>query len=92
LHAATQRVGRRDLAAHAYGWAKFPTLANATMSIALANQLDQYLRAASGFPVNFERRVLDLPHRDVRTQVPAHIFAAKGLAADAPAILVSGGV
>lgn len=85
-------VGRNDLAALAYGWAKFPTLANAAMRTALANQLDQYQRAASGFPVTFERRVLDLPHQGGRTQVPVHILAAKGLAADAPAIIVSGGV
>jgi esterase FrsA len=84
--------GRSDLAALAYGWAKFPTLANAARRTALANQLDQYLRAAPGFPVSFERRVLDLAHQGGRTQVPMHIFAAKGLAADAPAIIVSGGV
>lgn len=85
-------AGRSDLAALAYGWAKFPTLANAAMRTALANQLDQYQRAASGFPVNFERRVLDLPYQGGRTQVPVHILTAEGLAADAPAIIVSGGV
>lgn len=85
-------AGRSDMAAQAYGWAKFPTLANAAMRTALANQLEQYLRAAADFPVRFERRVLDLPHQGESTPVPVHIFAAEGLAADAPAIVASGGV
>lgn len=84
--------GQHQMAALAYGWAKFPTLANDAMRRALANQRDQYLLAAPGFPVGFERRVLDLPYRGGTTPVPVHIFAAAGLPDDAPMIIVSGGV
>ena len=84
--------GRPDLAVLAYGWAKFPTLANAAKRTALANQLKQYLILAPTFPGSFERRVLDLPHQGGRTSVPVHIFAAPGLPADAPVIIASGGV
>lgn len=84
--------GQPRMAAMAYGWAKFPTLANDAMRKALANQRDQYLLAAPDFPVGFERRVLDLPYRGGGTPLPVHIFAAEGLPADAPTILVSGGV
>lgn len=84
--------GQPDLAAVAYGWAKFPTLATPAMRTALENQLEQYLRAAPDFPVEFERRVLDLPHKGGRTPVPVHILSMKGLAADAPVLVVTGGV
>lgn len=85
-------AGRSDVAAQAYGWAKFPTLANSGMRTALAKQLEQYLLAAPNFPVRFERRVLDLPYQGGSTSVPVHIFTAAGLAGDAPAIIASGGV
>jgi len=84
--------GQPSLAAVAFGWAKFPTLATLAMRTALENQLEQYLRAAPGFPVEFERRVLDLPHKGGRTPVPIHILSMKGLAPDAPVLVVTGGV
>lgn len=84
--------GQAGLAAVAFGWAKFPTLATPAMRTALENQLEQYLRAAPDFPVAFERRVLDLPHKGERTPVPVHILSMKGLADDAPVIVATGGV
>lgn len=84
--------GQPSLSAVAYGWAKFPTLATPAMRTALENQLEQYLRAAPDFPVEFERRVLDLPHKGGRTPVPVHILSMTGLAADAPVLVVTGGV
>src|SRR5580692_3101721 len=39
------------LAAMAYGWAKFPTLANEPKRVALAHQLAQYQLAAPAFGV-----------------------------------------
>lgn len=84
--------GRHDLAALAYGWARFPTLATPAMRTAMENQLKHYLLAAPGFPVGFERRVLDVPHLGGRTPVAVHIFTPAGLAADAPVLIVSGGV
>jgi esterase FrsA len=85
-------AGSHLLASLAYGWAKFPTLADAPKRVALARQLEQYQLAAPGFGVDFERRVLDLPYQGGHTEVPVHILAAPGLPADAPVLLVSGGV
>ena len=85
-------AGQSNLSVLAYGWAKFPTLANPAKRTALKLQLEQYLPLASKFPGHFERKVLDIPHQGSRTPVPVHIFAAPGLAEDAPVILASGGV
>jgi esterase FrsA len=84
--------GSHQLAALAYGWAKFPTLADDARRIALDNQREQYLLAAPDFGVDFERRVLEVPYRDGTTSVPVHVFAAPGLPADTPVLLTSGGV
>ena len=84
--------GHHQLAALAYGWAKFPVLADETKRRAMARQLEQYLLAAPDFGVDFERRVFDVPYGGASTPVPVHIFAAPGLAADAPVLLASGGV
>lgn len=83
--------GEPTLAALAYGYAKFPVLADDARRAALRNQIEQYLLAASSFPVDFERRELDVPYQDGTTRVAVHIFAARGLPADAPVILASGG-
>jgi esterase FrsA len=85
-------AGSHQLAALAYGWAKFPTLADDSKRRALGNQLEQYLLAAPDFGVNFQRRVLDVPYRDASTPVPVHIFAASDLPVAAPVLLASGGV
>src|SRR5271163_763237 len=84
--------GSHQLASLAYGWAKFPTLADDSKRRALQNQLEQYLLAAPDFGLDFHRRVLDVPYRGATTPVPVHIFAAPGLSADAPVLLASGGV
>ncbi|MDP9869029.1 MULTISPECIES: alpha/beta hydrolase [Streptosporangium] len=85
-------AGQHDLAALAYGYAKFPTLANEPKRTALARQVEEYQLAAADFPVDFERHVLTLRHQGSRTQVPVHVLAAPGLPADAPVTLASGGV
>ncbi|MEV7021274.1 alpha/beta hydrolase family protein [Kitasatospora sp. NPDC093558] len=90
-HAA---AGRPDLAAQAYGWAKFPSLADGPKRIALARQAEQYRLAAPAFPVEFERRTLTVPYGGGTgtTDVTVHLMAAPGLPADAPVLLASGGV
>ncbi|MEV6978150.1 alpha/beta hydrolase [Kitasatospora sp. NPDC093806] len=88
-HAA---AGRHREAAQAYGWAKFPSLADGPKRTALARQVEQYVLAAPGFPVEFERRVLTVPYRGGETALPVHLMAAPGLPADAPVVLASGGV
>ena len=84
--------GRSEEAVQAFGWAKFPTLANAANRTALKNQLDEYLRLASSFPGTFERKIFDLPHKGTRTPVPVHIFGMPNLSNDSPVIIASGGV
>ncbi|KJS55839.1 hypothetical protein VM98_10835 [Streptomyces rubellomurinus subsp. indigoferus] len=88
-HAA---AGRHREAAQAYGWAKFPSLADGPKRTALARQVEQYVLAAPGFPVEFERRSLTVPYRGGTATLPVHLMAAPGLPADAPVLLASGGV
>ena len=92
LAAAYADAGSHELAALAYGWAKFPTLADASKRVALAKQLEQYQLAAPGFGVNFQRHVLELPYQGGTTDVPVHQFTPFDLAADRPVVLASGGV
>ncbi len=92
LAARYASAGSHQLASLAYGWAKFPTLADDSKRRALQNQLEQYLLAAPDFGVDFERRVIDVPYRAASTAVPVHIFAAPDLPADASVLLASGGV
>ena len=84
--------GSHQLAALAYGWAKFPTLADDAKRVALGNQREQYLLAAPEFGVSFQRRVLEVPYRGASTAVPVHIFAAADVPENAPVLLTSGGV
>ena len=84
--------GRRDLAAMAYGFAKFPAIVDDAKQSAFERQLEEYQLASADFPVSFERRVLDLPYGDGTTRVPVHILAAHGLPPGAPVLLASGGV
>jgi esterase FrsA len=86
-------AGSHLQAALAYGWAKFPTLADEPKRVAHAKQLEQYLLAAPGFGLDFNREVLDLPYQGATTKVPVHLFAPLDLSAqDAPVVLISGGV
>lgn len=83
---ATQ--GRHDLAYLAYGWAKFPALADGAKRMALAEQIREYELASPAFPVSFERRVLDVPYRGGTTRVPVHLLGDPGR----PVLIASGGV
>jgi esterase FrsA len=56
-------AGNPLLASFAYGFAKFPCLANDARRKAQQNQLETYLKAAPSFPVKFERRMLALPYQ-----------------------------
>ena len=85
-------AGSHQQAALAYGWAKFPTLADQPKRVALANQLEQYQLAAPNFGVDFQREDLELPYQGGTTRVPVHLFAPFDLPADAPVVIASGGV
>ena len=91
LTASYAEADSHQQAALAYGWAKFPTLADEPKRVAHAMQLEQYLLAAPGFGLDFRREVLDLPYRDATTKVPVHLFAPLDLADDTPVVLISGG-
>jgi esterase FrsA len=80
------------LATLAYGWAKFPVLADGAKREALSRQLHHYRLAARHFPVTFDREVLKLPYDGSLTELPVHVLAAPDLPADAPILLASGGV
>jgi esterase FrsA len=92
LAARYAEAGCHRLAAQAYGWAKFPSLADGPKRTALARQVEQYALAAPGFPVEFERRMLTVPYRGGEATLSIHLIAAPGLPADAPVVLASGGV
>src|ERR1700734_1355285 len=81
-----------QLAAQAYGWAHFPTLADQPKRTALAKQLEQYQLAAPEFPATFDRRELTLPYDGDATTVPIHILAQYDLPEHSPVMLFSGGV
>ncbi|WP_232666730.1 alpha/beta fold hydrolase [Pseudonocardia sp. TRM90224] len=85
-------AGSHQRAALAYGWAKFPTLADDAKRAALANQLEQYQLAAPGFGVHFHRETLQLPYQGGTTPVPVHLFAPPDLDPDGPVVIASGGV
>ncbi|WP_047491445.1 alpha/beta fold hydrolase [Terriglobus sp. TAA 43] len=80
------------LASLAYGCAKFPCLANDARRTALPKQVETYLAAAPGFPVKFERRLIDLPYKGSTTTVPAHFYSATGQYGHQPILLFNGGV
>ena len=75
-----------------YGIAKFPVLANDSRRRALQNQVDEYVKAAPGFGLEFERRILSLPYRSGEIELPVHILSVDGRYEDAPVLLLSGGV
>ena len=92
LAARYAKEGDDSRAALAYGWAKFPTLADDFKRRALELQIEHYLLAAGSFPVDFDRRILEVPYQGSSTSVPVHLLAAPGLPEDAPVLLASGGV
>ena len=85
-------LGQSYSASLAYGCAKFPCLADETRRRALANQVTSYLAAAPGFPVKFERRLVDAPLAGATAQLPVHLFSADGRFDQHPVLLFSGGV
>ncbi|NUP42129.1 MAG: alpha/beta hydrolase [Streptomyces sp.] len=92
LAAGYAQQGRHRLAALAYGWAKFPTLADGAKRTALERQLEQYLLAAPGFEVAFERRTVQVPRGEAAELLPVHLLTPRGWSGDAPVLLASGGV
>jgi esterase FrsA len=80
------------LASLAYGWAKFPCLANRARQQALANQVSAYLAAAPGFPVKFERRFVATPFAGGTATLPVHLYSVSGRYDQAPVLMISGGV
>jgi esterase FrsA len=93
------RLARRHLEANqpymaslAYGWAKFPCLANEARRRALGDQVAAYLAAAPGFPVKFERRVIATPFMGGMAPLPVHLFSVSGRYDQAPVLMISGGV
>lgn len=71
-------AGEMFLASLAYGCAKFPCLANEARRVALSKQVETYLAAAPGFPMKFERRLIDVPYGAATVTVPTHIYSATG--------------
>lgn len=71
-------AGNPLLASFAYGFAKFPCLANDARRTALQHQVETYLKAAPGFPVKFERRILALPYQGGTVNLPVHLFSKSG--------------
>jgi esterase FrsA len=84
--------GEPYLASLLYGCAKFPCLAEPSREIALANQIEQYLAASPTFPVSSERRIITVPYRDSRLDVPVHIYSTTGGYDASPVLLFGGGV
>ena len=83
---------RHDLALLAYGWAKYPSLADESKRKAFKHQLEQYKLASSGFPVSFERQHLDVSYESETHQLAVHKLFAPETPKDAPVIIASGGV
>ncbi|WP_458687542.1 alpha/beta hydrolase [Nocardia tengchongensis] len=92
LAAKHSAQGDHALASMVYGIAKFPVLANESRRRALHHQVDEYVKAAGGFGVEFERRVLTLPYRNTAIELPVHLFSADRRYNEAPVLLLSGGV
>ncbi len=92
LGARYAKEGNEALATLAYGWAKFPIIADDAKRQALRHQLEHYLLAAKDFPVDFDRKFVNVRHHESSTRLPVHILAAPDLPEDAPILIASGGV
>ncbi|WP_123029131.1 alpha/beta fold hydrolase [Mycolicibacterium stellerae] len=84
--------GDHATAATAYGFAKFPCLNSPARVNAMANQLEQYELAAKDFPVQFERRIIELPYLGGTIAVPVHLYSSDGDYSARPVLIASGGV
>ena len=85
-------AGKHAFASAAYGWAKFPCLADENKRAAQDNQLKEYLLAAPNFGIDFERQVLELPYQGRTTKVPVHILTPFDVPEGGPVLIASGGV
>jgi esterase FrsA len=92
LAARYAQAGQPELAALAYGAARFPCLADKPKATAHQQQVEQYTLAATGFPVTFERRwVTSRLHGQV-VEVPVHVLSEPDATDATPVLLVSGGI
>lgn len=85
-------AGNPLLAAVAYGFAKFPCLANDARVTAQDNQVACYLEAAPSFPCKFERRIVTIPVGGANVELPIHLFSSTGRYDNGPVLMFSGGV
>jgi esterase FrsA len=92
LAASYADAGDHRTAALIYGCAKFPCLADQGRVRAMANQLEQFELAAKDFPVQFERRIIEVPYRGGSVEVPVHLYSADGNHTARPTLILSGGV
>jgi esterase FrsA len=84
--------GDHYLSAMAYGWAKFPCLADQAKSKAMRLETEQYIKASQKFPVKFERRILKLPYAKRTVDVAVHLLGGPENRKQSPVLLASGGV
>jgi esterase FrsA len=84
--------GDHGLAAFAFGCAHFPCLNTAARVRAQSRQLEQYELAAADFPVTFERRLIEVPYRGERVEVPVHLYSPDRAYRCRPVLLAHGGV
>jgi esterase FrsA len=92
LGARYAEEGNEALATLAYGWAKFPVIADNAKLEALQHQIDHYMLAAKDFPIDLVRRFVEVPYRGSSTRLPVHVLAAPDLPENAPVLIASGGV
>jgi esterase FrsA len=85
--------GDRALALVAYGYAKFPTLADEHRREAYGKQIELCLAMAAAEPIPFRRRVVEVEHQGARVPVTIHEYSRPDAdPAHAPVLLGSGGL
>ena len=85
-------MGNPYLSALAYGWAKFPCLADEAKVKAMQLQVQKYIEASKNFPVKFERRSITVPYAGGTTDVFIHLLGGPDDRKHMPVLLASGGV
>jgi len=84
--------GEARIAFNCYGAAKFPTISTQDRQDALANQVEQYIKASKDFPVKFDRRLVTCHRSGKVVEVPVHILSHPEADASSPVMIASGGV
>jgi esterase FrsA len=85
--------GDMALALLAYGYAKFPTLADEQRRTAYRKQIELCVALAEADPVGFRRRVVEVEHLGGRVPVTVHEYSRPDTdPAHAPVLLASGGL